>query len=71
VDFGVIVSDAVPGGPADTAGLKIQDIILSVDDTSTGSLLRFAESLYLHNSGERVKIEVMRGSDCLQLEVRA
>ena len=30
-DFGVIVSDVVTGGPADTAGLKIQDIILSVD----------------------------------------
>jgi serine protease Do len=27
-DYGVIVSDVVPGGPADQAGLKIQDIIV-------------------------------------------
>ena len=68
-DFGVIVSDVVPGGPADTAGLKIQDIILSVDGTPTGSLPLFTHSLYLHGSGERAKIEVLRGSDRLQLEV--
>ena len=37
-DFGVIVSDVVPGGPADRAGLKIQDIIVRVDGTRTGSL---------------------------------
>jgi serine protease Do len=68
-DFGVIVSDVVAGGPADTAGLKIQDIILSVDGTPTGSLPLFAQSLYLHGCGERVKIEVLRGSDRLQLNV--
>src|ERR1700730_3050183 len=28
-DSGIIVSDVSPGGPADTAGMKIQDIILS------------------------------------------
>ena len=32
-DFGIIVSDVSPGGPAETAGLRIQDIILSVDGT--------------------------------------
>jgi serine protease Do len=68
-DFGVIVSDVAPGGPADTAGLKIQDIILSVDGTSTGSLPLFTHSLYLHSSGERAKIEVLRGGDRLQLDV--
>lgn len=68
-DFGVIVSDVVPGGPADTAGLKIQDIILSVDGTPTASLPLFTHSLYMHGSGERVRLQVLRGSDQLQLEV--
>ncbi len=68
-DFGVIVSDVSPGGPADTAGLRIQDIILSVDGTLTGSLPLFDHSLYMHKSGEHAKIEVLRGSDRVQLDI--
>lgn len=68
-DAGVIVSDVVPGGPADTAGLRIQDIILSVDGTPTGNLPLFTHSLYLHASGERAKIEVLRGANRVQLDV--
>src|SRR5271169_3428402 len=58
-DFGVIVSDVVPGGPADRAGLRIQDIIVGVDGTSTGSLPMLGQSLYMHGSGEHVKFEVL------------
>jgi len=68
-DFGVIVSDVVPGSPAESAGLKIQDIIISVDGTSTGSLPLFTSSLYMHGAGERVNLQVLRGSDQLQLQV--
>ena len=68
-DFGVIVSDVSPGGPADTAGLRIQDIILSVDGTLTGSLPLFDHSLYMHKSGEHAKVEVLRGSDRVQLDI--
>src|ERR1019366_2357238 len=68
-DFGVIVSDISPGGPADIAGLRIQDIILSVDGTPIASLPLFAHSLYLHKSGEQAKIEVLRGSNRVHLDI--
>lgn len=68
-DFGVIVSDVLPGGPADSAGMRDQDIILSVGDDSVGTLPLFTRSLYMHNGGDRVKFKVLRGSDELQLEV--
>jgi serine protease Do len=67
--FGVIVSDVSPGGSAEEAGLRIQDIILSVDGTPTGSLPLFAHSLYLHKSGEQAKIDVLRGSDRVHLQI--
>lgn len=68
-DFGIIVSDVSPGGSADTAGLRVQDIILSVDGTPTGSLPMFSHSLYMHMSGESVRLQILRGSDQLHLQV--
>ena len=68
-EFGIIVSDISPGGPADSAGLRIQDIILSVDGAPITSLPIFAQSLYLHKSGESAKVEVLRGSDRVQLNI--
>ncbi|HXN64967.1 MAG TPA: trypsin-like peptidase domain-containing protein [Candidatus Acidoferrales bacterium] len=68
-DFGVIISDVVPGGPADAAGLKIQDIVLSIDGQPAGSLPLFAHNLYLHHAGERSHLEVLRGSQRLEFDV--
>src|ERR1700688_2119540 len=68
-DYGVIISDVVPGGPADLAGLKIQDIIVRVDGERTASLPLFSQKLYLHGSGEHAKLEVLRGSQRLDLDV--
>ena len=69
-DFGVIIADVVPGDSADTGGLKIQDIVLSVDGTPTSSLPLFTSTLYMHKSGELAKFEVLRGADRLHLDIR-
>jgi serine protease Do len=68
-DFGVIVSDVTPGGPADQAGLRVQDIIVRVDDMRTGNLPLFGQSLYMHGTGDHVKVEVLRGSARMDLDV--
>lgn len=68
-DYGVIVSDVVIDGPADKAGLKVQDIIVGVDDRPTATLPLFSQSLYMHGSGEHAKIAVLRGSNRLELDV--
>jgi serine protease Do len=69
MDQGVMVSDVLPGSPAETAGLKIQDIILSIDDKPVGSLPVFGMHFYMLRAGDRVKIEVLRGSEQLHVEV--
>ena len=68
-DFGVIVSDISPGGPADTAGIKIQDVIASVDGVAISSLPQFAQNLYLHKTGDHAALEILRGADRLKINV--
>ena len=34
--WGVIVSDVAPGSPADASGLKVQDIITSIEESESG-----------------------------------
>lgn len=68
-DFGVIVSDVVIDGPADKAGMRIKDIIIGVDGRPTATLPLFSQSLYMHGGGEHARIEVLRGSDHVQLDV--
>jgi serine protease Do len=60
--FGVIVDDVTPGGPADQAGLKVDDIILAADDRNIATLPGFTGALYLHPTDELLKLEVLRGT---------
>jgi serine protease Do len=66
---GVIISDVLPGSSAETAGLKIQDIILSVDDKPVGSVPIFGMYFYMLQAGDRVKIVVLRGAEQLGMQV--
>ncbi len=66
---GVIVADVTPDGPADTAGLKIGDIVLSVDGRPTNTLPRLYGTLYLHPTDQVMNVEVLRGNQKLALQV--
>ena len=66
---GVIVSDVDQGGPAETAGLHVQDLIVAIDGMPVDSVPIFVLSLYLRTSGDHVSLEVMRGPQKLTLHV--
>ena len=68
-DHGVMVSDVLPGGPAEQSGLKIQDIILSVNGRPIGNLPIFGLSMFMLHAGDNAKIEVLRGTERIPLEV--
>jgi serine protease Do len=71
-DHGVIVSDVVPDGPADRAGLKRRDIILSLDGQKLVSTGELRSHIYRHASGDKLELRVLRGKDELKVvpEVR-
>ena len=61
--WGVIVDDVTPGGPAASAGLQVQDIILTADDRPIETLSALTAATYLHNPDHPVKVEILRGTD--------
>ena len=62
VRSGLIIADVIPDGPAEAAGLQVQDTILSLDGSPVSSLAQFAVYFYSKHSGDRVKLELLRGS---------
>jgi serine protease Do len=68
-DWGAMISDVAPGGPAAAAGLKTQDIVTSIDGEPIDGLPRLAFQLYTRSAGDRVRLGVLRGSDMLTFEV--
>jgi serine protease Do len=66
-EAGVIVSDVFPGSPAEHAGLKTQDVIVTLDGYAVDNVPVFTLALYLLNSSDSVHLEVMRGEKKLNL----
>jgi len=70
-DWGVLISDVIPDGPADIAGLKVQDIVLTVDGRPITGLPGLSAALYQHPPDEIVTLSVLRGSSKISLKIAA
>ena len=66
----LIVSNLVNQGPADDAGIRPGDIIVSVDGTTTAEPLDLEKLLSKHKAKDSIKIKLRRGKRALELTVR-
>ena len=64
-DWGVLVADVTPDGPADHAGLQPGDIVLSLDGRAMENARQLQVALYRFPVGDKVDLEVQRGADKL------
>jgi serine protease Do len=69
LEEGVIVSDVAPESTAEHAGLRIQDVIVSVDGAPMNSVPLFELSLYMNDTTNFVMLSVMRGDSKLEIKV--
>jgi serine protease Do len=61
-EYGVIVSDVLPGGPAEAAGLMVGDILVSVDGQPADNLPSVNYFFLLRDSADKVQVTVLRGT---------
>ncbi len=68
MEHGVIVSDVSPGGPADKAGLKYKDLVLTLGGVAVETSRQVTTGI-LGRAGESVEMEVLRGIDRKKLTI--
>jgi len=67
--WGAVLGDVYSGGPADRAGLKLGDMILSLDGKPVENGRQFDVVLYRKPIGQPVTLEVGRGAERLTVRV--
>jgi S1-C subfamily serine protease len=69
--FSPQITDAVlSGSPAQKSGLKYKDIIISIEDEELGVNKNISEIIQEYKSGSEVNLEVLRGGNKLNLNVK-
>jgi serine protease Do len=66
---GVVVSDIQPGSPAEVAGIKLQDIVLSMDQRPVESMPAYLGAFLQHPGDGLVTLQVRRGADLLSFNI--
>lgn len=68
-DWGVVVSDVAPEGPADKAGVKIGDVVLTVNRHIMRNARQLEAYIFRSQMREHVTLAVLRGKEQLTIEV--
>ncbi|SPF53889.1 Peptidase S1 and S6, chymotrypsin/Hap [Candidatus Sulfopaludibacter sp. SbA4] len=69
--YGVMISDVLPGSPAQAAGLLPRDILTAVDGASISALPYYNAMMSLHDPAVPVDVKVLRGQETLHFQIPA
>jgi aminopeptidase YwaD len=67
---GMRLAGVSPGSPADSAGLKVGDVIVEFDGKPVKDLYEYSDALYAHKPGDEVSVVVVRDGKRLTLKVK-
>ncbi len=69
-DKGVIITEVLPGSPAEQAGLKLADWIAKINDQEVPSAQQVQEEVETTPPGGSLKLEVQRQGKSLQVQIQ-
>jgi len=61
-NYGVIVSDVLPGGPAEAAGLEVGDVLISIDGKPADNVPTVNYYFLLMDLPDKIQVTVLRGT---------
>jgi serine protease Do len=70
-NWGVILSDIEPSGPASRAGLHARDLVTAIDGIRVDSLPKYTALLYIHKRDTPIRMDVLRDGKPLTISVKA
>src|SRR5713226_7718210 len=68
--FGVVISDALPGSTAEAVGVRVGDVLLGVDGRAAENLPLVAFHFLVVETGDKVHLDILRGKDLLAFDVK-
>jgi len=69
LSWGVVLGDVVPGGPADRAGLRVGDVVVTLDGKRMENGRQLDVNLYRRPIGSTVTLSVLRSSETRTFDV--
>ena len=69
VDYGALVTEVIPGSPADRSGIQVGDVIIAFDEATLESKARLLGMMMACPAGNIVTLEVRRGTETKVIEI--
>lgn len=66
---GVLISDILPDGPAQGAGVKLDDIVTAIDGLRVENVPMFMTGLLSHPPEKKVRLDVLRAGEPVSFEI--
>ncbi len=69
VDYGALVTEVIPGSPADRSGIQVGDVIIAFDEATLEPKARLLGMMMACPAGHMVTLEVRRGTETKVIEI--